>query len=349
MSTGEDDALIISRERSLHRAAAACLATLALTLDLWQPQGRAFAAGDDPAGQSPHFADALVIYDFGWGNGQSWELSALDPRWHANATSIYGIIAERYVLHDPNGFAIDQRIGVSADIGDIDTVEVRIRALNSQYRGYPAQFNGALDVIGSVRHFRYEAGISQTGIEGAPSAQVDLITTAAVGERLDNMTAQLGWASRSTSAYVRGRLTTFSDGNRYSLFGFGAMQDLGVSGIDAQIGGFVNESGYAFTYPIAFLGYYTYPHETELALQALVRIPLGPHFEAAATGNAGTAKTAYFASHQIQSRQQFIPELRYTNRSFSLSASGSFAQYLGATQLPNFQGNRVNVVLESRL
>ncbi|HZV80401.1 MAG TPA: hypothetical protein VFF60_12420 [Candidatus Binatus sp.] len=313
------------------------------------PPGAARAAGDEPQDQTQRFADALVSYDFGWGNGQAWQLAAFDPRWHANAYSQYGLIAERYVLHDSTGFAIDQRIGVSAVFGDVDTVQLRVRALDSQYQGYPARFNGALDVIGSVRHFRYEAGFSQTGIEAAPSAQVDLITTRAIGELLDNLTGQLGWASKSTSAYVRGRYTTFSDGNRYSLVGFGAMQDLGITGVDVQVGGFVNQSGYEFTYPLALVGYYSYPHETELAIQGLVRFPLGRHFEAAATGNAGTAQTVYFSSHQIQSRQQFVPELRYTNRSFSVAASGSFAQYLGATRLPSFQGNRVSLALEARL
>jgi hypothetical protein len=244
---------------------------------------------------------------------------------------------------------IDHRIGINASFGDVDAFEVKVRALDSQYSGYPAQFNGALDVLGSIHHFQYEASGSRTGIEAAPSAQVDLITTAGAGEVLQNLTGRIGWASKSTSAYLRGRTTDFSDGNKYSLVGFGAMQDLGISAFDLELGGFVNESGYAFTYPLQFAGYYSYPHESEFALQAIVRITLGPHFEASAIGNTGTAQTVFRSGFQNQTRQQFMPALVYTNRNFTLSASGSFSQYLGATYIRNFQGNNVAMTLTTRL
>jgi len=295
------------------------------------------------------YADAIVAYQFGWGNGQTWHLAGLYPSWHANGTSQYGVIGERYVLADPSGVVGDDRVGVSAAFGDVDAFQVRIRALSSQYAGYPAQFNGALDVLGSVRHFRYAAGVSRTGIESAPSAQVDLITTAGAGEVLSNLTGQLGWASKSTSAYVRGRTTDFSDGNRYSLVGFGAMQNVGITAFDAEVGGFINESGYAFVYPLALAGYYSYPHESEAVLQASVRFALGRHFQASATGNAGTAQTAYGAGYQSQNRQQFLPALAYTNHNLTVTASGSFAQYLGATFIPDFEGNRVELSLTTRL
>jgi len=295
------------------------------------------------------YADAIVDYQFGWGNGQTWHLAGLYPRWHANGMSEYGVIGEHYVLADPGGVIGDDRIGVSAAFGDVDAFEVRIRALSSQYVGYAAQFNGALDVLGSVRHFRYAAGASRTGIESAPSAQVDLITTAGAGELLSNFTGQLGWASKSTSAYVRGRITNFSDGNQYSLVGFGAMQNVGITAFDAEVGGFINESGYAFVYPLALAGYYNYSHESEAVLQASVRFALGRHFQASATGNAGTAQTAFGAGYQTQNRQQFLPALAYTNHSLTVAASGSFAQYLGARYIPNFDGNRVELSLTTRL
>ncbi|MBV8082792.1 MAG: tetratricopeptide repeat protein [Candidatus Eremiobacteraeota bacterium] len=312
------------------------------------PNDHALAIAASEA-RSAHFADAVASYLFGWGNGQSWQLAGINPRWHPNATSSYGLVAERYSLADPSGFVIDQRLGINASFGDVDAFEVRVRALDSQYNGYPTQFNGALDVLGSVHHFRYEASVSRTGIEAAPSAQVDLITTAGAGKVLDNLTGRIGWASKSTSAFLRGRATDFSDGNKYSLIGFGAMQDLGISAFDLELGGFVNESGYAFTYPLAAAGYYTYPHESELALQAIVRFSIGPHFEASAIGNAGTAQTVYRAGYQNQTRQQFLPALMYTNRDVTLSASGSFSQYLGAAYIRNFQGNNVGLSLTTRL
>lgn len=301
------------------------------------------------ADQLDRFSDAVGVYQFGWGNGQSWHLSVINPRWRANDTSQYGIIGERYVLADAAGSVVDDRYGVTAALGDADTMQVRIRALSSQFTGQTQQFNGSLDLLGALHHFRYEAVASLTGIDGAPSAQVDLITTAGVGERLSNLTGQLGWASKSTSAYVRGRATNFSDGNRYSLVGFGAMQDLGITAIDVELGGFVNESGYAFVYPLALAGYYNYSHESERALQATLRFPIGRHLQASATGNAGTSQTSLASSYQTQSRQQFVPALVYTNRNLTATASGSFAQYLGARYVPSFQGNRVELSLTARL
>jgi hypothetical protein len=335
---------------------AASLATLALALLIalgarvaWADQS---PTSDDELFAVAHddrFPDGAVFYQFGWGNGQTWHLAGIDARWHVNSTSQYGLIAERYVLADPGGIVSDDRIGASAVIGDPDAIQVRVRALDSQFGNSSEQFNGSLDVLGALRHFRYEALASLTGIDGAPSAQVDLITTAGVDERLSNLVGQIGWASKSTSAYVRGRVTNFSDGNRYSLVGFGAMQDLGIPSVDVELGGFVNESGYAFVYPLALAGYYNYPHEDERALQAIVRFSLGKHFQATATGNAGVAETSLAGGYQTQSRQQFQPAIVYTNRHLDVAASGSFAQYLGATYIPDFQGNRVELSLTTRL
>jgi hypothetical protein len=346
----------LAGEPSLQRTSAASLAALALMLLValgarvaWADQSP--SAGDElfAASHDDRFPDGAVFYQFGWGNGQTWHLSGIDARWHVNSTSQYGLIAERYVLADPGGTVSDDRIGASAVIGDPDAIQVRVRALDSQFGDSSEQFNGSLDVLGALRHFRYEAIASLTGIDGAPSAQVDLITTAGVNERLSNLVGQLGWASKSTSAYVRGRVTNFSDGNRYSLVGFGAMQDLGIPAVDVELGGFVNESGYAFVYPLALAGYYNYQHEDERALQATVRLQLGKHFQATATGNTGVAQTSLVGGYQTQTRQQFQPALTYTNHNLALAASGSFAQYLGATYIPDFQGNRVDLSLTTRL
>lgn len=301
------------------------------------------------ASRLSRYSDAVVFDQFGWGNGETWHLWGINPRWRPNPTSQYGLIAERYVLADARGAVADDRFGVTATFGDTDAVQVRIRALSSQFTGQAQQLNGSLVVQGALKHFRYEAAASLTGIEGAPSAQVDLISTAGAGERLSNLTGQVGWASKWTSAYVRARATNFSDGNRYTLVGFGAMQDLGITAFDLELGGFVNESGYAFVYPLALAGYYNYEHASERALQATVRFPIGRHFQASATGNAGTAQTALAGGYQIQSRQQFLPALAYTNRNLTVSASGNFAQYLGARYVPSFQGNKVEMTLTTRL
>ena len=78
-------------------------------------------------------------------------------------------------------------------------------------------------------------------------------------------------------------------------------------------------------------------------------VAFGPHFEATAIGNTGTAQTVFGSGFQNQTRQQFMPALVYTNRDFTLSASGSFSQYLGATYIRNFQGNNVALTLTTRL
>ncbi|HEV2909777.1 MAG TPA: hypothetical protein VGX02_10930, partial [Candidatus Eremiobacteraceae bacterium] len=171
----------VFRERSLHRTSAASLATLALALLValgarvaWADQSP--TPGDEllAAAHDDRFPDGAAYYQFGWGNGQTWHLAGIDARWHVNSTSQYGLIAERYVLADPGGIVSDDRIGASAVIGDPDAIQVRVRALNSQFGDSSEQFNGSLDVLGALRHFRYEALASLTGIDGAPSAQVDL-------------------------------------------------------------------------------------------------------------------------------------------------------------------------------
>jgi hypothetical protein len=296
------------------------------------------------------YAAADAVYQFAWGNGTTSHEGGIEPSWHATPTSRYGVFAERYVLADAKGSAMADRVGVSALLGDVDALQIRARLLSSSFSGFPDRLDGSLDVSGSFKHMRYEANYAITGIDGAPSAQDDLVGVAGAALRVENLIGQAGWASRFTSAYVKGRLTAFSDGNRYHFAEIGALQDLGLVPVDIQLGGFANDSGYAFVYPYAVTGYYSYNYSNQIAFKAVVRYALGRHFDASAIGDVGTVETKVPRwAYNPQSYQQFAPELRYTNRTFELSASGSFSQVLGGINVLNYESNQVSVAAQLRL
>jgi hypothetical protein len=312
--------------------------------------GEADVAVLDAELRDRRYAAADAFYQFAWGNGTTWHQGGIEPVWHATQTSRYGVFAERYVHADATGSAMANRVGASAVLGDVDSLQVRARLLSSSFSGFPDRLDGALDVSGSVKHMRYQAGYAITGIDGAPSAQDDLVGVAGAGLRVENLTGEVGWASRFTSAYVKGRLTGFSDGNSYHLTEIGALQDLGFVPVDVQLGGFANDSGYAFVYPYALTGYYSYNYQSQIALKAVVRYALSRHFEASAVGDIGTVETKVpYWAYNPQSYQQFAPELRYTNHSLELAASGSFAQVLGGVNVLNYESNQVSVALRLRL
>ena len=197
---------------------------------------------------------------------------------------------------------------------------------------------------------RYEAEYSKTGIDGAPSAQDNLVATSAADLRLSHVTAQVGWASAFTAAYLRGRQSNFSDGNRYHFVELGAQQDLGIVPFDVEVGGFLNQSGYAFAYPLAQLGYYSYAHRGERALKAIVRYRVGRHLDASATGAVGTSQTSTpFGSYDQQTFQQLEPAIVYTNGGLEGSAKGAFAQHLRGTYVPDYVGDQVELSLRLRL
>lgn len=296
------------------------------------------------------FATSDVLYQFAWGNGTTWHQGGIEPVWHATPTARYGAFVERYVLADPTGVAIADRVGVSGVFGDVDALQVRARLLNSSFGGYPDRLDGALDISGSVKHMRYQASYAITGIDGAPSAQDDLVNTAGAELRVENLNGQVGWASRFTSAYVKGRLTAFSDGNNYHFAEIGVLQDLGFVPIDVQLGGFANDSGYAFVYPLALTGYYSYNYQNQIAFKAVVRYALGRHFDTSAVGDIGTVETKVpHWAYNPQGYQQFSPEVRYTNGSLELSASGSFAQVLGGVNVLNYESNQLSLAVRLRL
>lgn len=306
------------------------------------------ALGEDV--RERRFAATDAFYQFAWGNGTTWHQGGIEPVWHATPTARYGVFAERYVLADSSGLAMADRVGVSAVFGDVDALQVRARLLNSSFRGYPDRLDGALDVSGSVKHMRYQASYAITGIDGAPSAQDDLVGIAGADLRVQNLNGQVGWATRFTSAYVKGRLSSISDGNTYHFAEIGALQDLGFVPIDVELGGFANNSGYAFVYPLALTGYYSYNYQNQIAFKAVVRYTFGRHFDASAAGDIGTVETKVpHWAYNPQSYQQFSPELRYTNRSLELSASGSFAQVLGGVNVLNYESNQVSLALRVRL
>jgi tetratricopeptide (TPR) repeat protein len=319
-------------------------------------EARALAPGEadvvalDAELRDRRFAATDAFYQFAWGNGTTWHQGGIEPVWHATPTARYGVFAERYVLADRTGFAMANRVGVSGVFGDVDALQVRARLLNSSFSGYPDRLDGALDVSGSVKHMRYQADYAITGIDGAPSAQDDLIRVAGADLRVENLNGEIGWASRFTSAYVKGRLTTFSDGNNYHFAEVGALQDLGFVPVDVELGGFANDSGYEFVYPLALTGYYSYNYQNQIAFKAVIRYTLSRHFDASAVGDVGTVETKIpFWAYNPQSYQQFAPELRYTNRSLELSASGSFAQVLGGVNVLNYESNQVSLSARLRL
>ena len=296
------------------------------------------------------FATSDIQYQFAWGNGTTWHQGGIEPVWHATPTARYGAFAERYVLADSTGVAMADRFGVSGVFGDVDALQVRARLLSSSFSGYPDRLDGALDVSGSVKHMRYQGSYAITGIDGAPSAQDDLVNSAGAALRVENLIGQAGWASRFTSAYVKGRLSAFSDGNSYHFAEIGALQDLGFVPIDVQLGGFANDSGYAFVYPLALAGYYSYNYQNQIALKAVIRYAFGQHFDASAVGDIGTVETKVpHWAYNPQTYQQFSPQLRYTNRSLEVSASGSFAQVLGGVNVLNYESNAVSFAMRLRL
>jgi hypothetical protein len=312
--------------------------------------GEAAVTALDAELRDRRYAATDAFYQFAWGNGTTWHQGGIEPVWHATPTARYGVFAERYVLADPTGVAMADRVGVSAVLGDVDALQVRARLLNSSFSGYPDRLDGALDASGSVKHMRYQASYAITGIDGAPSAQDDLVGVAGADLRVENLIGQVGWASRFTSAYVKGRLTTFSDRNTYHFAEIGALQDLGFVPIDVQLGGFANDSGYAFVYPLALTGYYSYNYQNQIAFKAVVRYALSRHFDASAVGDIGTVETKVpHWAYNPQTYQQFAPELRYTNRGLELAAGGSFSQVLGGVNVLNYESNQVSVAVRLRL
>src|SRR5215470_11863532 len=119
-----------------------------------------------------------AAYSFTWGSGIQSQSIAVTPTWHANQTTQYGLVVQRYVLSDSSGIEANDQAGVSVVIGDPDTLRVSAELLYGAFTKYPTRFNGSLDVTGATGHFKYDAAFAQTGINGSPSAEDHRITTA---------------------------------------------------------------------------------------------------------------------------------------------------------------------------
>jgi len=273
------------------------------------------------------------------------------PTWHANPTTQYGLVVERYVLSDSRGVEARDQAGVNAIVGDPDTIRVSAELLYGAFTNFPGRLNGSLDVTGATGHFKYEAAFAQTGIDGSPAAADHRITTAGADLQFSNLTGSLGWASKFTSAYVAGELSNVSDGNHYHFEEVGLNQDLGLNPVDVTVGLFANSSGYRTTIPLTVAGYYSYAAQDRQALKAAVHFPLGRHFNLSAIGIAGTSRTQAYSGipYDTQTYQQFGPGIVYANGSMQLSATGAFAQYLGGTTVRDYVSNTATVALRLRL
>lgn len=297
-----------------------------------------------------HSISVVTFHQFTWGDGIESHVTGVNPMWRANASAQYGVIAERYVLADYYGTIADDRIGVVGAFGDVDTTQLRVRVVHARFTSQTDRLDSSLDFVGTNKHFRYQAAFATTGLDGAPAAQDNLINTAGAALRISQLSGQVGWASKFTSAYIKGGLANFNDANRYHLVELGALQSLGFLPFDLEIGGYVNQSGYLQAHALASAGYFSYGHQTDRMLEGVARYAFGPHLNAGLRGAIGSRQTTLpTGTYDEQGHQRFTPELEYTNRDLRLAASGDFSQYLGGTYTPDYVSNRVELSVSTRL
>ena len=304
----------------------------------------------DPALESYPGAD--VTHAFTWGNGIESQSTELMPTFRVNGTTEYGLVTERYVLRDPTGVTATDRAGLSVLIGDPDTVQINAKLLYGGFTNNPTRLDGSLGVTGAAGHFKYDAAIAQTGIDGSPSAEDHRISIAGSSLRFGNVRSRFGWASKFSSLYVAAGFSNISDGNHYHFEELGASQDLGLTTpFDIVVAAFVTTSGYRFTnaYPLA--GYYSFADQERYALKASVRYPIGRHFDVGATGLAGRSRTQAIGglTYDSQTYQQFEPSVAYANAGVQVSASGAFAQYLGGLYVRDYVSNAATLNVRLRL